>query len=154
MRGSSFYRLDDKLIEKDLNSIEETKFNDKLHKVYPLDDRVNWLLEKYNYTPKKPPNYTRLIVCILTALSTILTIMLICCYEYPSSLQTNLRDFSIAMICITVIFFVISLVLLLYFGVGDDPNKYKKKAIYICLVVELFDIAGSVLVYLNKLNDF
>jgi hypothetical protein len=98
-----------------------------------------------------PTNYARLIVGILTVLSTILTGMLYACYQHPTQLKSNLRDFAIAMICITALFCLLSIVTLIYFkGVSDDPNGHKKIIIGICLVVELCDIAASVYIYMNN----
>lgn len=113
-------------------------------------------------------NVSFYVLLFLTALSTILTIMLICCYEFPNSWRSNLRDFSIAMICITVIFFVISLVLLRYFGVGENSSTDRIKTanfftlstgdkvnlVTFFIFLQVICILCSVLVYLNKLNDF
>jgi len=107
-----------------------------------------------------------LTVSILTALSIILTVILICFYEFQTT--ANLHDFSIAMICITVIFFVISLVLLRYFGVGENSSTDRIKTatfftlstgdkgnlVTFFIILQVICIICSVLVYLNKLNDF
>jgi len=116
------------------------------HKRAPVERRSSFLPNKKIV----PTNYARLIVGILTVLSTILTGMLYACYQHPNKLKSNLHDFAIAMICITALFCLLSIVTLIYLkGVGDDPKGYKKIIIGICLVVELCDIAASVYIYMK-----
>jgi hypothetical protein len=133
--------------------IENYQHENKLNYLLEYSNFAEWRLKELSKTRNKkeinPTNYTRLRVCILTALSTILTVMLICCYEFPNRLETNLRSFAIAMICITSLFFLLSILICYFKGIGDDPKNYKKIAIIIFLVVEVCDIVGSVLIFLK-----
>jgi len=100
-------------------------------------------------------NVSFYVLLFLTALSTILTIMLICCYEFPNSWRSNLRDFSIAMICITVIFFAISVFYLIgYIGVGNDYSGVRGLVVTFCVVIQIACIVFSVLVYCKNFNNF
>ena len=124
------------------NRFEERK--SALLKSGDYEERVSG----FKYNKKKKLKF----VIASSLCSIILTIMLICCYKYPSSLQTNLRGFSMAVICITGVFFVISLLSLRSMEVVEYNNR--GLIIFFCLVIQIVCIVLSVLVYCKNFNNF
>ena len=88
------------------------------------------------------------VVIILTLFSIILTSVLIGLYEHNQLIRID--AFSIIVICITGVFFVISLLSLRSIEVVDNYNIYRIIVAF-CLVIQIVFIILSVLVYLKIL---
>jgi hypothetical protein len=83
--------------------------------------------------------------------SIILTSVLIGYYENKPIVHQ--QAFSMAVICITGVFFVISSVVTKFRGVGSEYNN-RGLIVFFCLVIQIACIVLSVLVYCNVLNNF
>jgi hypothetical protein len=137
------------------NSIDIPKFqkpNDILPRVERNSTRRSSIFSRTNKGKIEPVQNKNtviiVVVIILTLFSIILTSVLIGLYEHNQLIRID--AFSIIVICITGVFFVISLLSLRSIEVVDNYNIYRIIVAF-CLVIQIVFIILSVLVYLKIL---